>query len=106
MRFASEAFVGSAARGWSVAERARTINVNAGIDRDMERYLGVNFEKTRLNVGGGVNTSRKISFGGFVSMGDQVRYVTDPFLGDGSNISLFTTPICPNLHAVNKTVFL
>ena len=70
---------------------AKAINVNAAVDRDMERYRGVNFDKTRYNFGGGVNTSRKISFGGFVSLGDQVRYITAPFLGDGSNLSLFTT---------------
>src|SRR5262249_8523601 len=45
----------------------RNINVNVNVDRDMERYEGVNFDKVRIGVGGGINTSRKISFGGFVS---------------------------------------
>ena len=70
---------------------ARAISFNAGVNRDMERYLGTNFDKTRFNVGGNVNTSRKVSFGGFVSRGDQVRYVENPFLGGGSNINVFTT---------------
>ena len=41
----------------------------------------INFDKTRYGFGGGVNTSRKISFGGFFNKGDQIRYVENPFLG-------------------------
>jgi hypothetical protein len=65
--------------------------VNANYDRDMERYGGIDFEKTRIGFGGGVNTSRKISFGGFMNTGDQIRYVDNPFLGDGLNYQVFTT---------------
>ena len=36
-----------------------------------------------------INTSRLVSIGGSYSKGDQVRYVTDPFLGDGVNVNLF-----------------
>jgi hypothetical protein len=70
---------------------AHSINLNASVNQDMERYADVDFEKTRLGVGGGVNTSRKISFGGFVNYGDQIRYVTNPFLGHGTTLNLFAT---------------
>ena len=70
---------------------ARSMNLNVNVNQDMERYLDVDFEKTRVGIGGGVNTSRKISFGGFVGLGDQIRYVEDPFLGRGTNMSLFAT---------------
>ena len=70
---------------------AKAITVAGGVDRDMERYGGIDFRKTRYSLGGNVNTSRKISFGGFLNGGDQVRYVGSPFLGRGSNLSVFTT---------------
>jgi len=77
-----------------MAQFARNIFFNVGTDRDMERYLKVDFDKVRYNFGGGVNASRKISVGGFGSVGDQIRYVTDPavpYLGRGSNYNLFVT---------------
>jgi hypothetical protein len=70
---------------------ARNIDLNVNMDRDMERYGGVNFEKTRMSFGGGINTSRKISFGGFMGRGDEIRYITNPFLGRGSNYGMFLT---------------
>jgi hypothetical protein len=57
----------------------------------MERYGGINFLKTRYFFGAGINTSRKISFGGFMNAGDQIRYVTDPFLGSGKGYNAFAT---------------
>jgi hypothetical protein len=60
----------------------------------MERYVGVNFDKSRWFVGGNVGTSRRVSVGGFYGGGDQIRYVVDPFLpflGRGGNGSLSLT---------------
>ena len=31
-----------------------------------------------------MNTSRRVSVGGFTNWGDQIRYVTDPYLGQGT----------------------
>jgi hypothetical protein len=70
---------------------ARNIFLTANVDRDMERYGGINFRKTRYFFGAGINTSRKISFGGFMNAGDQIRYVTDPFLGSGKGYNAFAT---------------
>jgi hypothetical protein len=63
----------------------------AGVNRGMERFLGVNFDQTRYFLGAGVNTIRKIGFGGFMNAGDQIRYVVDPFLGRGQNYNFFLT---------------
>jgi hypothetical protein len=60
---------------------ARNIRINLGIDREMERFGGSDFWKTRRNLFGQVGTSRRISFGGGLNWGDQIRYVTNPFLG-------------------------
>jgi len=76
--------------GWQ-AQFARNVFVNAGTDRGMERYLGIDFDKVRYNFGGGVSASRKISVGGFISAGDQIRYVENPYQGRGLNYNVFTT---------------
>jgi len=71
---------------------ARNIFVNGNLDYDMERYDNINYRKTRFNFGGGMNTSRKVSFGGFANTGDQIRYVIgNSFLGSGSQYNLFVT---------------
>ena len=72
--------------GWN-AQFARNINLNVNTDRDMERYNAVDFHKVRYSMGMGINTSRKVSIGGFTNWGDQIRYVTDPYLGKGRNVT-------------------
>lgn len=74
-------------------------NVSAQFDKNvffmvgaihgLERYLDVDFTRTRYWVAGNVNTSRRIGLGGFYGWGDQVRYQEDPFLGRGANYNLF-----------------
>jgi hypothetical protein len=70
---------------------AKNIFARVGLNRDLERYGGVDFWKTRASFGGSVNTSRRVSIGGFYNGGDQIRYVTDPFLGRGGSLNLFST---------------
>ena len=70
---------------------ARNIDVNAGYTRDMERFGGVDFWKSRLTFGGNVRTSRRLSFGGNFGTGDQVRFVDNPFLGSGTEFDLNVT---------------
>jgi hypothetical protein len=60
---------------------ARNITFSADVNRDMERFLGTKFEKTRFSVRGNVNTSRSFSFGGNVRVGDQILFSADPTLG-------------------------
>ena len=78
--------------GASVSVRfARNIDVNVGYDRDMERFGGVDFWKSRLSFGGNVRTSRRFSFGGNMGSGDQIRFVDNPFLGSGTEFDLNMT---------------
>ena len=68
---------------------AKNINLNVNVNRDMERFGGVNFFKTRYSAGGGVNTSRRIGFGGFFNWGDQIRFSETPFLGESVSANIF-----------------
>ncbi len=74
---------------------AKNIRLNLGMNRDMERFGGINFEKESYSFGGNINTIRALSFGGYFSYGDQVRYdlgnLAASFLGTGGNGGLFMT---------------
>lgn len=71
------------------AQFARNIRVNVGADREMERYLGVNFQKSRRQLFAQVGTSRRVSFGGGLNWGDEIRYISSPFLGRATGGRLF-----------------
>ena len=68
---------------------ARSIRLNTSMNRDMERFGGVNFDKTRFSIGGNINTWQTVSFGGFYGYGDQINYSATPFLGKGGSGGLF-----------------
>jgi len=71
---------------------AKSIGVNVDFTRDMERFEEIDFFKTRVNVGGRVNTSRKIFFGGGFNFGDEVYFdAANPFLGRESGVRMFIT---------------
>jgi hypothetical protein len=70
---------------------AQNINVQGGLDRDMERYGGINFWKWRYSFGGNLNTSRRISVNLFFNNGDQIRYIDDPYLGRNRQINMGIT---------------
>ena len=70
---------------------ARNIRLNASVNRDMERFGGINFNKTRYSLGGNVSTIEAVSFGGFFGYGDQVQFSENPFLGRGGSGGLFMT---------------
>jgi len=61
----------------------------ANLNRDMERYEGVEFTKTQAFLGGAVSASRRLSAGGFLILGDQVRYSDTPFLGTAVSSTAF-----------------
>lgn len=56
---------------------ARSISFNAGLNRDMERWSDIDFEKTSFGFGGRVNTSRRYSFGANFNFGDEIYYAGD-----------------------------
>jgi Domain of unknown function (DUF5916)/Carbohydrate family 9 binding domain-like len=69
----------------------RNVTVDAGVNRDMERYLDIDFWKTRYAIGTTVGTSRRITFTVGMNGGDQIRYVPDPFLGSATAWDLSVT---------------
>jgi hypothetical protein len=70
---------------------ARNITASANVSRLMERYREIDFHKTRWQVSTTVNTSQKVLFSASVSGGDEIRFVTDPFLGDLLDYSITAT---------------
>ena len=68
---------------------ARNIRMNLGLDRDMERYGGIDFWKWRRRLFGMIGTSRRVSIGGGFNWGDEVRYTATPFLGRSTGGRMF-----------------
>jgi hypothetical protein len=61
---------------------AKNITLNANINKSMERYRDINYDKTRWSVSSNLNTSRKVLLSVNVNNGDQIRFnVPNPFLG-------------------------
>ena len=74
--------------------------------RDMERFGGVDFYKSRYNMFGFVNTSSVLSIGGGFNWGDQVYFDrTSPFLGRDIGLRTFITfrPVSRFQSEVNIT---
>ena len=68
---------------------AKNIRVGTRVDRDMERFGGINFDKTRYSSNLFINTFQAVSVGGFFGYGDQVNYTDTPFLGRSGSGGLF-----------------
>ena len=68
---------------------AKNIRFNGDVRREMERFGGIDFFKTRYSLGGNVSTSRVVSFGGSFNWGDQIRFSDTPFVGPGSRGNMF-----------------
>ena len=63
---------------------ARSVRFSADVQRDMERFGGIDFRKTGISVNGGVSSSRAFSVNASYRRGDEVFYDLDsPFLGHG-----------------------
>ena len=90
---------------------ARNIRFNIDMDRDMERFGDVNFEKTRSRIGGNINTNQNIGFGGGFNWGDEIYFDRDnPFLGRESglyaSINLRPVPAFRSRLNVNTSRFI
>ena len=70
---------------------ANNISASVSVNRDMERYRGVNFDKVNYRAFGRISSSRRVSIGGFYQYGDEVRYQENPFLGHGGSGGMFLT---------------
>ena len=84
---------------WNVEERnintgldftfARSITAGAGVERILERFAGIDFQKTRFTSTANVATSRQVSVGGNMSWGDEIFFDSvSPFLGRGTEFGL------------------
>jgi hypothetical protein len=73
------------------ARFVRNFDITAAVNRDMERFGGIDFWKTRHTVGGNVRTNRRISFGAEINTGDQVLFEGNPYLGSGTEYQLNMT---------------
>ena len=60
---------------------ARNIFFRADGRRELERFQGVDFHKTRFSVRNGISSSRRFSVFYGIDWGEQVRFVDSPFLG-------------------------
>ena len=71
---------------------ARSIRLSADVQRDMERFGGLDFRKTQVSVNGGVSSSRAFSVNASYRRGDEVFYDFDsPFLGYGDTTRINVT---------------
>lgn len=68
-------------RGQVSFQFARAVRFVASADRNMERFLGTNFNKTRVTFSGAVNTNRKILISADTNFGDEIRFIANPYLG-------------------------
>ncbi len=68
---------------------AKNITLSVNVNRDMERFAGINFFKTRYSTFATMNTSRRIGIGGSFNWGDQVRFSATPFLGNSVSANIF-----------------
>ncbi len=59
---------------------AGNIGLGGNYDREMERFGGIDFNKTRFSARANVN-SRSYSFGGNFGVGDEILFTSDPQLG-------------------------
>ena len=99
-----------ASAGFNVAF-ADSINVNADVNRDMERFGGIDFFKTRYQFFGVMSKMSQVSFGLGGSGGDQIFFDEEhPYLGHdtGWNVFLNLRPV-PRLESrinVNTNRFI
>ena len=64
---------------------AKSIRFSADVQRDMERFGGIDFRKNRMSMNGGVSTTRALSINASYGRGDEIFFdPANPFLGYGS----------------------
>ena len=73
------------------AMMANGIVALGNVNRDMERFLGIEFFKTRYSLGTGIDASRRVRVGGFLGWGDEIFFSESPFLGKSVTSALFLT---------------
>ena len=74
-------------------EFIRGVRASGGINRDLERYGGIDFRKTSYSFAGAVS-SRHVTVRGSFNGGDGIYFSDDPFLGRsaGGTLAVFVRP--------------
>ena len=71
---------------------AKSIRFSVNVQRDMERFGGIDFRKTRMRVNGGVSSSRALSVNASYGRGHEIFFdPANPFLGYASTARLNVT---------------
>jgi TolB-like protein len=89
---------------------AWNLRFGTNMDRSLERYEGIDFEKLRFGVGGRINGSRLFTLSGNFGWGDEIYYdKVNPFLGYESSMG-FTLDLNPmsRIHSkfnINRSRF-
>ncbi|MEE2637386.1 MAG: DUF5916 domain-containing protein [Acidobacteriota bacterium] len=60
---------------------ARNSSARVGAMRQLERFQGIDFTKTRFSANGSLGMSRRYSVSAGANWGDEIRFVDNPFLG-------------------------
>ena len=85
---------------------ARNMFVATNVRRELERFGGIDFHKTRARLFGRVDTSRRVGVSLEYRRGEQIRFVEDaPYLGreQGITLSLNLRPVPRLRSAINVT---
>ena len=92
-------------RGAVNFEFIRSVRLSGGINRDLERYGGIDFRKTSYSFGGAVS-NRYVSVVGHLNGGDGIYFSDDPFLGRsaGGRLAVYVRP-GTRLRADLETLF-
>ena len=80
-------------RGAVNFEFIRGVRLSGSINRDLERYGGIDFRKTSYSVSGAVS-SRYVTVAGDLNGGDGIYFSDDPFLGRsaGGRLAVYVRP--------------
>ncbi|MCY4028263.1 MAG: DUF5916 domain-containing protein [Acidobacteria bacterium] len=60
---------------------ARNVFFRADGRRELERFNGIDFHKTRFSLRNGIQSSRRVSVFYGIDWGEQIRFIDSPFLG-------------------------
>jgi len=70
---------------------ARNISASAAVGRNLERFAGIPFTKTRTSFSVKVDASRLVAISADGSFGDEIRFVENPFVGRTSVLNAAVT---------------
>jgi hypothetical protein len=70
---------------------AGQINVSGNVHRLMERFRDIDFDKTQYGFSATINRYRKVLFTGSYNAGNEIRFISNPYLGNNGQFSATIT---------------